>query len=172
MRNTVGVVLALVGAAAAVLSPFRAWYDGRHGSNIRVQDLFTGITSVDADLPASVFLPLGFAAFVTVMAVILLSRPLLAASGLVMLGTAALWMARQSQTPEGLDTDRLGPGLANAIGGGALLLLAALIARGRRRARPAPARTPEGGRRPPPHHSQVDGYHFPQDPPWHPKDAA
>jgi hypothetical protein len=168
MRNTVGVVLALVGAVAAVLSPFRAWYDGRHGSNIRVQDLFTGISSVDADLPASVFLPLGFAAFVTLMAVILLSRPLLAASGLLMLGTAALWMARQSDTAEGLDPDLLGQGLANAVGGGALLLLSALITRGRHRT-PLPAEQP-------PTHPQVDGYHFPDGPssppPWRPKDAA
>lgn len=171
MRNTIGVVLALVGAAAALLSPFRAWYSGRHGSDIRVQDLFTGISAVDADLPASLFLPLGFAAFVTVMAVILLSRPLLALSGLLMLATAALWMFRQSQTAQGLDTDLLGQGLANAIGSGALLLIAALTARGHPRAAP---RSLEGA----PLTRSVDGYRFPQSgqhqegPPWWPKDAA
>ncbi|MFF3392265.1 hypothetical protein ACFYW1_15230 [Streptomyces sp. NPDC002669] len=31
IRNVLGAVLALAGAAAAVLSPFRDWYDGRPG---------------------------------------------------------------------------------------------------------------------------------------------
>ncbi|MGW3623763.1 hypothetical protein [Streptomyces sp. NPDC000880] len=43
-RNIIGSFLALVGAAAAVWSPFRGWYDGRHGRDYRVQDLFNGIT--------------------------------------------------------------------------------------------------------------------------------
>ncbi|NEC66205.1 hypothetical protein [Streptomyces sp. SID9727] len=35
IRNVLGAVLALAGAAAAVLSPFRDWYDGRLGRRRR-----------------------------------------------------------------------------------------------------------------------------------------
>jgi hypothetical protein len=138
MRNTVGAMMALIAAAAAVSSPFRDWYDGRRGSHIRVHDAVVGITPMNADLMASVFLPLAFAAFVAVVSVIMLSRPLMVLSGLLVWTTSVLWMASQAGTPQGLHTDLLGRGVANAMGAGALLLVASFVVRGRlrRRARP------------------------------------
>ncbi|MFJ3724113.1 hypothetical protein ACIPYQ_16275 [Streptomyces sp. NPDC090045] len=52
IRNVLGSLMGLIGAAAAVWSPFRAWYDGRHGRGYRVLELFTaaGITDHRAAL--------------------------------------------------------------------------------------------------------------------------
>lgn len=59
IRNTIGLILAVVGAAAAIWAPFRNWYDGRLGHDFRVWELFTGagITDSGAGLFASMFLP-------------------------------------------------------------------------------------------------------------------
>ncbi len=55
IRNVLGAVLALAGAAAAVLSPFRDWYDGRLGRHYRLGgDLFTG-TGVTGTHPGGLF---------------------------------------------------------------------------------------------------------------------
>ena len=83
VRNVMGSLLALAGAAAAVWSPFRAWYDGRHGSDIRVNDLFTGVgvTDHDAALLGSLFLPMGFAALLTLLGVLVRSRLVVALAG-------------------------------------------------------------------------------------------
>ncbi|MFD7661882.1 hypothetical protein [Streptomyces sp. NPDC059788] len=147
VRNVLGSVLALIGAAAAVWSPFRAWYDGRHGREIRIEDLFRGITGEKAELFGSVLLPMVFAALVTLVGVVLRSRLLVAVAGLVVLGFTILWMVRQGQAAGSLTVGEnpdqgLGLGVACALGGGAVLWLAALVMSGRRGVR---ARRREAG---------------------------
>ncbi|MFI8767791.1 hypothetical protein ACIGN6_23170 [Streptomyces sp. NPDC053792] len=139
IRNIAGSVLALAGATAAVWSPFRAWYDGRHGRDYAIGDLFTGITDAKAEVLGSILLPFAFAALVTVVGVLLRSRLLVALAGLVVLGFTILWMVRVGQAEGGLTVDAdgtgLGDGVANAFGGGVLLLLGALVMSGRSHAR-------------------------------------
>lgn len=139
IRNAIGSLMGLVGATAAVWSPFRAWYDGRPGRDYRIEELFSG-SGVTTDPPAllgSLLAPMIFAALVTLLAVLRRSRLLMALAGVVVLGVAVLWMVRQGQAAGGLsvgaDGQGLGAGLASAFGAGALLLLAAAVMRGRRR---------------------------------------
>ena len=133
VRNVLGSLIALIGATAAVWSPFRPWYDGRHGSDVRIEDLFSGISGKSSELFGSVFLPMAFAALVTLIGVALRSRALLVIAGLVVLGFTILWMVRQGQASGELTTGSggLGIGVAAALGGGVLLLLGALVMRGR-----------------------------------------
>jgi hypothetical protein len=131
IRNILGSVIALVGATAAVLSPFRTWYGGRHGSDIRVEDLFTGITTENAELIGSVFLPLVVAAAGVLVAIILRSRLLMTAAGLVVVATVVLWGVQQYRTPAGLGSRLADYGLALALGGGALILIGAAVMSGR-----------------------------------------
>ncbi|MDQ1010134.1 hypothetical protein QFZ82_004619 [Streptomyces sp. V4I23] len=137
IRNVIGSILALAGATAAVWSPFRDWYDGRHGRDYRVQDLFLGITGSGGPLLTSVLLPLAFGALIALLGVLLRSRLLVALSGLVVLGFTVLWMVRQGQAAGSLtvggDGAGLGTGVALAAGGGVLLLVAAVVMSGRRR---------------------------------------
>ncbi|MFG2829874.1 hypothetical protein ACGFWI_20810 [Streptomyces sp. NPDC048434] len=135
VRNVLGSLIALAGAAAAVWSPFRPWYDGRHGSDVRIEDLFNGITRNSAALFGSVVLPMAFAALLTLIGVALRSRALVTVAGLVVLGFTILWMVRQGQAASELTAGArgLGVGVASALGGGALLLLGALVMRGRGR---------------------------------------
>lgn len=135
VRNVLGSLIALIGATAAVWSPFRPWYDGRHGSDVRIEDLFNGITRNGAALFGSVLLPMAFAALLTLIGVALRSRLLVTLAGLVVLGFTILWMVRQGQAASELTAGArgLGVGVANALGGGALLLIGALIMRGRDR---------------------------------------
>ncbi|MCX4511518.1 hypothetical protein OHA27_14605 [Streptomyces sp. NBC_01619] len=135
VRNVIGSVLALAGAAAAVWSPFRAWYDGRPGGDYRIQDLFGGITDAQTEITTSILLPFAFAALVTLIGVVLRSRVLVALAGLVVLGFTILWMVRQGQAAGSLTVGGEGPvlgdGVAAALGGGLLLLLGALVMAGR-----------------------------------------
>lgn len=135
VRNVIGSVLALAGAAAAVCSPFRAWYDGRQGRDYRIQDLFGGITDAQTEVVSSIVLPYAFAALVTLFGLMLRSRLLVASAGLVVLGFTVLWMVRQGQATGylavGGGIPGLGEGVAAALGGGVLLLLAAVVMRGR-----------------------------------------
>lgn len=136
IRNVIGSILALVGATAAVWSPFRDWYDGRHGRDYRIQDLFGGITPNDGALFTSLLLPMAFAALVTLLGLLLRSRFMVALAGVIVLGFTVLWMVRQGQEAGSLaaggDGDGLGLGVALAFGGGVLLLLAAALMIGRR----------------------------------------
>lgn len=136
VRNIIGSVLAVIGAAGAVASPFQAWYDGRHGRDYRVEDLFNGITGTSSDLWVSLLLPFAFAALVTLLGLVLRSRLLVALSGLIVLGFTILWMVRQGQRAGGLTLNSegtgIGLGVAAALGGGALLLIAAAVMSGRR----------------------------------------
>lgn len=131
IRNVLGAVLALAGAAAAVLSPFRDWYDGRLGRHYRLGDLFTGtgVTGAHPGLFGSLWLPFLGAAVVTVLGVLLRSRALVVLAGVAVLGFTVLWMVRVFQVTDSLavtgDGSGLGPGVALALGGGALMLLGA-----------------------------------------------
>lgn len=148
LRNIFGSLLALIGAVLAVWSPFRIWYGGRQGSDIRVDDLFTGVgaTPTDAALLGSLFLPLGFAALLALLGVLLRSRTAVGAAGVLVLGITVLWMVRQGQSAGSLTAggDGLDVGVAAAFGSGALLLLGAYVLPGRnlRRAEPPPSRRP------------------------------
>lgn len=157
IRNVLGSLMGLIGATAAVWSPFRAWYDGRQGRDYRVQELFTaaGITDTKSALLGSLLLPFLFAALLALVAIVLRSRLLMAFAGVVVLGFAVLWMVRQGQAAGSLSVGGegtgLGDGLANAFGAGALLILAAAVMSGRPRRRDrvregAPDRPPEGYR--------------------------
>ncbi|MFI8001814.1 hypothetical protein [Streptomyces sp. NPDC086010] len=137
VRNVLGSVVALVGAAAAVQSPFQSWYGDRPGRDYRVQDLFGGITGVSSSVITSILLPFLFAALVTLAGVVLRSRWAVTLAGLVVLGFTVLWMVRQGQAAGSLTVGGEGPGLrwgvAQALAGGVLLLLGALLMSGRRR---------------------------------------
>ncbi|MFE3140804.1 hypothetical protein [Streptomyces scopuliridis] len=139
VRNILGSLLALIGATAAVLSPFRPWYDGREGSDYPVADLFNGISGNGSSVFVSLALPFVFAALVTLFGVVLRSRALVGLAGLAVLGFTVLWMVRQGQSADGLGVSAngtgLGTGVAYAAGGGIVLLLAALVMSGRRHAR-------------------------------------
>ena len=139
IRNVLGSVVALVGAAAAVQSPFHTWFDNRLGRDYRVQDLFDGISDASSSVLGSILLPFLFAALVTLVGVVFRSRPLVALAGLIVLGFTVLWMVRQGQEAGGLTVDGDGDGLrwgvAQALAGGLLLLLGALLMSGRRRTR-------------------------------------
>ncbi|GGV92568.1 hypothetical protein GCM10015535_53810 [Streptomyces gelaticus] len=141
IRNVLGSVLALAGAAAAVLSPFRDWYDGRLGRHYRIEELFTGITVGRPGLLDSILLAFLFAALLTVVGVVLRSRLLVAAAGVVVLGFTVLWMVRQGQATGSLtvagDGSGLRWGVAEAAAGGVLLLMGAAVMSGRRAARGA-----------------------------------
>ncbi|MFE7119590.1 hypothetical protein ACFU99_29650 [Streptomyces sp. NPDC057654] len=154
VRNALGSVVALIGAAAAVWSPFRAWYDGRHGRDYRVQDLFNGISGTHAELMGSIFLPMVFVGVLTLVGLLLRSRLLITLAGVVTLGFTVLWMVRQGQQAGDLtvntDGNGLNMGVAIALGGGVLLLLAAVLMSGRRgthrRRRRASEPEPQPGR--------------------------
>ncbi|MFF1958045.1 hypothetical protein ACFVWX_13765 [Streptomyces sp. NPDC058220] len=136
VRNIIGSILALAGAAAAVLSPFHAWFDGRQGRDYRIADLFNGLSATSSGVFVSLLLPFVFAALVTLTGVLLRSRPLVSLAGLTVLGFTILWTVRQGQAAGGLSVGRgggLGLGVAYAFGGGFVLLLAALVMSGRRR---------------------------------------
>lgn len=139
VRNIMGSLLALAGATAAVWCPFRAWYDGRHGSDIRVDDLFTGVgvTDHDAALLGSLFLPMGFAALLTLLGVLARSWAAVALAGCLVLGVTVLWMVRQAQFSGSLTAggDGLDTGVAIAVAGGLLLLAGAFLLSGLRRPR-------------------------------------
>ncbi|MET9297357.1 hypothetical protein [Streptomyces sp. NPDC003077] len=136
VRNVLGSLFALIGAAAAVWSCFRPWYDDRHGEDIRVRDLFGGITATNSGLYESLLLPMAFAALVAVVGVALHARALVALAGVVALGFTVLWMVRQGQAAGSLSVgsaaDRgLGIGSAMALGGGVVMLLGAALMSGR-----------------------------------------
>lgn len=139
VRNIMGSLLALAGATAAVWSPFRAWYDGRHGSDIRVNDLFTGVgvTDHDAALLGSLFLPMGFAALLTLLGVLARSWVAVALAGCLVLGVTVLWMVRQAQFSHSLTAggDGLDTGVGLAVAGGLLLFAGAFLLSGLRRPR-------------------------------------
>ncbi|SCE35493.1 hypothetical protein GA0115244_123822 [Streptomyces sp. DvalAA-19] len=152
IRNTVGLVLAVLGAAAALWAPFRNWYAGRLGHDFRVWELFTGagITDSGAGLFASLFLPLLVGALLTVLGVAFRSRLLVLVAGIITLGFAVLWMVRQAQAQGSLtvtgDSDGLGSGVGLALLGGLLMLIGSAVMSGRERRAVRRARREQEGR--------------------------
>ncbi|MFJ9523871.1 hypothetical protein [Streptomyces cyaneofuscatus] len=146
IRNILGSLVALAGAASAVLSPFRDWYDGRAGQDYRVRDLFEGITATESGVLVSILLPFLFAALLVIAGVVLRSRIAVALAGLVVLGFTILWMVRQGQAAGALTVGGDGAGLqvgvVNALAGGVLMLIGALLMRGRGAARARREREP------------------------------
>ncbi|MFF3260245.1 hypothetical protein ACFYWO_13875 [Streptomyces sp. NPDC002932] len=139
IRNTIGLILAVIGAAAAIWAPFRSWYSGRLGHDFRVWELFTGagVTNSGAGLFASMFLPLLVGAVLTLLGVVFRSRLLVLVAGIITLGFAILWMVRQGQAQGGLtvtgDSGGLGSGVGLALVGGLLMLIGSAIMGGRER---------------------------------------
>ncbi|WP_052849751.1 hypothetical protein [Streptomyces avicenniae] len=138
-RNTLGTVLAVLAAAAAIISVFFHWYGSRDGRLYKLTHLFTsdGITRANANLLTGLFLVMLVAAAVTLLGVLLMSRWLVALAGLIVLGFTILWMVRQYQVS---DTLTVGDGNLKfpavlALISGAVLWLASALMPGRRAAR-------------------------------------
>ncbi|WP_328318056.1 hypothetical protein [Streptomyces sp. NBC_00388] len=151
MRNVLGSLVALVGAAAAVYSPFRNWYDGRHGTEYRIQDLFNGVTTGrPGDAGGSILIPFAFSALLVVIGILLRSRLLVTVAGLITLAFTVLWMVRVGIAEHSLAISSggrgLGLGVGDALVGGVLMLLGAGLMAGRRVRAAAPeAGTAPGG---------------------------
>ncbi|WP_070195172.1 hypothetical protein [Streptomyces oceani] len=140
LKRMLGSLLALLGAAIAVASPFRSWYAGRHGQDYRIGELFTpdGVSGADAALIGGLFLPMVVAALLTLVAVVLRSTLTAALAGVIVLGVTVLWMVRQGQAAGSLTAggdNGLGLGLVMALVGGFVLLTGAVLMKGPRRRR-------------------------------------
>jgi hypothetical protein len=136
MRNVVGSLLAVLGAAATLVSPWQPWYDGRHGSTFKFWEVFgTGVTGSRSGIMDSVFLVFLVTAVVAVVGVLLRSRLTVGVAGLVAFGFAILWMVRQGQAAGELTVSSgnrgLGAGVADALGGGLLMIIGAVVMTGR-----------------------------------------
>ncbi|NGN68361.1 hypothetical protein G5C51_31240 [Streptomyces sp. A7024] len=161
VRYLIGSALVLLGAAAAVWSPFRPWYDGRHGRDYGIGQLFDGITGNRSPIMESIMLPMIAAALLAVIGVLMRSRIAITLAALVVLATVVLWMIRQGQVADGLTVNADGTGMdigvANAWFAAVSMLLGVAImgnprrAKGRRRkgdtiVAPAPTSAYERGR--------------------------
>jgi hypothetical protein len=137
MRNVLGSVLAVLGAAATLVSPWQGWYAGRHGSTYKFWEVFgNGITASKSGVTDSLFLIFLVTAVITVVGVLFRSRTLVLLGGIVAFGFAVLWMVRQGQAAGELvvsgDNRGLGVGVAWALGGGALMIVGGLLMGSRR----------------------------------------
>jgi len=145
-RRLIGLVLVVAAAVAAVWSAFVTWYAGRNGRDIRVHDLFNGLTPQKADSLGSLLIPMAVSAVLVLAGIVVWWRWLWALGGLVALATAILWGIRQAQTVDGLHASLMGNGPATAACAGAAMLLAAVLASGRgkkTRQEPAERLSPE-----------------------------
>ena len=137
MRNVLGGLLALIGAAATLISPWQAWYNNRHGSTYKFYEVFgSGITASGSGIMDSVFLVFLVMAVLAVAGVLLRSRALVGFAGVVALGFTILWMVRQGQaagelTITGSNNRGLGSGVACAFAGGLLMIIGSLMMAGR-----------------------------------------
>ncbi|UNO41475.1 hypothetical protein [Streptomyces sp. MST-110588] len=135
-RMWVASSLAVVAAAALVLSAFQPWYGGREPKGVPAADLFQGLESgASGSLGTSMLLPLAGAALIALIALVVRSRVALAVSGLVALATCVLWWIQQGKVASFAITD-LESGFRNAAGAVLFLLVAVAVLPGR-----------EGGRR-------------------------
>ncbi|NUP46916.1 MAG: hypothetical protein HOW97_06310 [Catenulispora sp.] len=136
MRNVVGGLLAVLGAAATLISPWQAWYNGRHGSTYKFWEVFgSGVTDSRSGIMDSVFLVFLVTAILTVAGVIVRSRLLVGVAGVIAFGFAILWMVRQGQAAGELTISSgnrgLGAGVAWALVGGLLMISGAVVMTGR-----------------------------------------
>lgn len=130
-RRLLGLVLVVVAAAAALWSAFLTWYSSRDGTDIRIQDLFNGLTFQKSNTYGSLLIPLAISAVLVLAGIVVWWRWLWALGGLVAIATAILWGVRQAQTVEGLHSGLMGNGPATAACAGAAMLLASVIATAR-----------------------------------------
>ncbi|MFJ4921060.1 hypothetical protein [Streptomyces sp. NPDC088725] len=137
VRYILGSILALLGAASALISPFRPWYNGRDGSDFRIADFFSGISGSGTGPFGSILWAFIFAAVLTLVGLALRWRWPVVLAGLVVLAFTVLWMVRMGQAAHGLSINTTGTGLGDgviyALAGGVALLLAAVVLRGRHR---------------------------------------
>ena len=146
MRNVLGGLLVLIGAAATLVSPWQAWYNNRHGSTYKFYEVFgSGISPSGSGVMDSVFLVFLVMAVLAVAGVLLRSRALAGFAGVVAFGFTILWMVRQGQaagelTITGTNSRGLGTGLGYAFGGGLLMVIGSLLMAGR------PQRAPKAER--------------------------
>jgi hypothetical protein len=137
MRNVLGGLLALIGAAATLVSPWQPWYNNRHGSAYKFYEVFgSGVTASGSGVMDSVFLVFLVMAVLAVAGVLLRNRALVGIAGVVALGFTILWMVRQGQaagelTVTGANNRGLGSGAAYAFGGGLLMIIGSLMMAGR-----------------------------------------
>ncbi|GAA1952169.1 hypothetical protein [Catenulispora subtropica] len=132
VRNIIGSVLAVVGAALTLVSPWQAWYNGRHGSTYKFYEVFgTGITASKSGIMDSVFLVFLITAIVTVVGVVMRSRVVVGVAGVIAFGFTILWMIRQGNAAGELtissNSRGLGVGVAFAFGGSLLMIIGALV---------------------------------------------
>jgi len=115
MRNMIGSILALLGAAATLVSPWQGWYDGRHGSTYKFWEVFgNGVTPSKSGVTDSVFLVFLVTAVITVLGVLLRSRAVVLLAGVVAFGFGILWMVRQGQVPASSSSPAAGAVWASA----------------------------------------------------------
>ncbi|SHN26655.1 MULTISPECIES: hypothetical protein [Streptomyces] len=129
-RLTVTALLALIGAAALVLSAFQPWYQGRDPRSVPVAELFTGLTDKGGAATAtSMLLPLAAAGALALLALAVRSKAAMALAALVGLATCVLWVVQQIRelAPIAFDWTAIEPGLRNAAGGVLLLLIAVAV---------------------------------------------
>jgi len=130
-RRLVGLALVVVAAVAAVWSAFLDWYANRNGSDIRLQDMFEGITQQTADSLGSLMIPMAISAVLVLAGIIVWWRWLWALGGVIVLTTVVLWIVRQAQTPAGLHAELVGAGPWLAASAGVLMLIASVVATAR-----------------------------------------
>jgi len=142
-RWMTGALLAVAGAALAVISVFLTWYGNRDGQDIRIQDLFNQMTTQSSNSLTSVLIPMAVAAVLVLAGLVVGWRWLWALAGLVALTAVYLWGLRQAQTVPGLHASLVGAGVPLAFSGGALMLLGSVVAAKRHWRKRAPAREAE-----------------------------
>jgi MFS family permease len=132
-RRLIGLALVVLAAVAAVWSAFVDWYGNRHGTDIKIQDLFNNMTPRSADSLGSLLIPVVVSAVLVLAGIVVWWRWLWALGGIVAIATAVLWAVRQAQTTPGLHASLVGAGPWMAAGAGAGMLLASVIATARAR---------------------------------------
>jgi MFS family permease len=130
-RRLIGLALVVLAAVAAVSSAFVDWYGDRHGTDIKIQDLFNTMTLRSADSLGSLLIPVVVSAVLVLAGIVVWWRWLWALGGLVAIATAVLWAVRQAETVPGLHASLVGAGPWMAAGAGAGMLLASVIATAR-----------------------------------------
>jgi hypothetical protein len=142
-RRVLGLVLVFASAVTAVWSAFVAWYGGRNGTDIRLGDLFDGLTPAASNTIGSLLIPLALSAVLALAGIAVRWRRLWALGGLIAVATAVSWVVRQAQTVTGLHSGAVGGGPWMALGAGAGMCCAAAVATAAPRRRRSRYREPE-----------------------------
>lgn len=147
MRNVLGSVVALVGAAAAMISPFANWHGGQSGLDLHLARLFTSAGPPGPGLPGllvNFMLPMLVAAVLVALGVLFRSRLPVALGGLLALALAVLWTFRMYGDVGELrfGAGGVGAGEIIALAAGIMMLLGAMVMAGRREVPPPAAEGP------------------------------